>query len=31
VVLTMFVVPAVYLIIHTRQERRMSEQDGAQA
>ncbi len=31
VVLTMFVVPAVYLIIHTRQERRMGDQHGAQA
>ena len=31
VVLTMFVVPAMYLIIHSRQERKASEQQGAEA
>ncbi|MGB9145353.1 MAG: efflux RND transporter permease subunit, partial [Acidobacteriaceae bacterium] len=31
VVLTMFVVPAVYLIIHSRQERIANEQEGAEA
>jgi multidrug efflux pump subunit AcrB len=31
VVVTMFMVPAVYLFIHTRQERKMGRQEGAEA
>ncbi len=31
VILTMFVVPAVYLIIHSRQERKLAEHQGVQA
>jgi len=31
VVLTMFVVPAMYLVIHSRQERKMADRQGVQA
>jgi multidrug efflux pump subunit AcrB len=31
VVVTMFLVPAVYLVIHSRREQKLNEQKGAQA
>jgi multidrug efflux pump subunit AcrB len=31
VVVTVFLVPAVYLIIHTRRERKLGEQEGSHA